>query len=724
MDSVEQQNDLDITKYVNLVRQRLWAILGVAFVVTVIAAFVAMSLPKKYETTATLIIEAEGQQIIGLEDMYDATGNSRSFMSTQLGILQSRDMMKKVALELNLMKDPEFNPLLAGAKKSFSLKKWILGSSETETPTESDVLEGIAGALLNSITVRNVPRSDLVTVTVEGSSPKRVASIANTLISVYIANEVQSRLGFSSQAEGVLSERLAELKTKLEASERALQDFRESKDLVDVEGVKTLVTMQIDGLTEQLVEARARKLELASAYSLLDDVDMNSIEALSSLPSILNNPSVATLRASETEAELTVSELSKRYGPKHPKMVAAISDLDAVRDSLLVQMQRIALGIQKDYDAARAKERSLLAELSKIKTEAKGINRTEFELAEYERAVNTNKRLYEAFFDRISTSSAAGDIQPPRAKLVDSAVVPKSPVSPKVPLIIAAALFLSLGAGVALVFLLDLLDSTIKNADDVDRKLGVPMLGLLPLVGKRHKDADAELMMKAFVDGENMDGFRESVRTVRTGLTLASMEKPAHIVLVTSSVPGEGKTTTSSNIAEAFGQMEKTLLIDCDMRRPSVARKFELPPNKPGLSNAVAYPETLDECINSVESLGIDVIAAGPIPPNPLELLGSKNFREILETLKGRYDRIILDSAPMHAVSDALYLSTLADGVIYIVKADSTKDKLAQSGLERLSENNARLLGVVLNQVDVERQAKYGGAYAGYYDVYGYSNSK
>ena len=331
--------------------------------------------------------------------------------------------------------------------------------------------------------------------------------------------------------------------------------------------------------------------------------------------------------------------------------------------------------------------------------------------------------MYEAFFDRISTSSAAGDIQPPRAKLVDSAVIPSSPVSPKIPLIIAAALFLSLGAGVALVFLLDFLDATIKNADDVDRKLGAPMLGLLPLVGKRNKDADAELMMKAFVDGENMDGFRESVRTVRTGVTLASMEKPAQIILVTSSVPGEGKTTTSSNIAEAFGQMEKTLLIDCDMRRPSVARKFELPVNKPGLSNAVAYPDTLSECIHHVENLGIDVIAAGPIPPNPLELLGSKNFRDILSTLREQYDRIILDSAPMHAVSDALYLSTLADGVVYIVKADSTKDKLAQVGLAKLEDNNARLLGVVLNQVDIERQAKYGGAYSGYYDVYGYSKN-
>jgi len=187
-------------------------------------------------------------------------------------------------------------------------------------------------------------------------------------------------------------------------------------------------------------------------------------------------------------------------------------------------------------------------------------------------------------------------------------------------------------------------------------------------------------------------------------------------------VPSEGKTTSSTNIAEAFGQMEKTLLIDCDMRRPSVAKKLGLAPNVPGLSNAVAYPDMLDECIQSRPELGIDVISAGPIPPNPLELLGSKNFREILETLRGRYQRIIIDSAPMQAVSDALYLSTLVDGVVYIVKADATKDKLVQDGLAKLDNNNARVLGVVLNQVNVEREAKYTDSYSGYYDVYGYSS--
>jgi capsular exopolysaccharide synthesis family protein len=512
---------------------------------------------------------------------------------------------------------------------------------------------------------------------------------------------------------------LGGLKDKLDVSERKLQEYREANGLVDVEGVNTLVAKEIDQITEQLIDARARRLELRGTYEQLQSLDVKTFESLSSLPTILNNPLVVNLRESETDVELKVSELSKRYGPLHPKMIAAQSDLEAVRESMLTQMMRIASGIENDFVVAKAKESSLQEALNNSKKEVRELNRTEFALNEHLREVRSNRKLYDTFFNRISETSATGDLQTANARVVDPAILPDVPVKPNKKLMVLLAMVVSGMFGVALAFLLDILDSTIKNSDDVDRKLDTPMLGLLPLIGSKKNVAKSELLVRAFVDDAE-HGFRESVRTVRTGLTLASMSEPAQVILFTSSVPGEGKTTSSCNIAEAFGQMEKVLLIDCDMRRPSVAKKFGLPGNKPGLSNAVAYPDTLDECIQTVNELGIDVISAGPIPPNPLELLASKNFKEIVEKLRGRYQRIIIDSAPIHAVSDALYLSTIADGVVYVVKADSTSDKMANKGLERLSDHNARVLGVVLNQVDIKREAKYAESYAGYYDSYGY----
>ena len=710
---------IDLSHYWQVIRRQLKKIILFSAVITAIAVLVALAMTPVYRATATILIEAQEAKVLSIEEVYGLGSASDEYYQTQFEILKSRELAKRTVLELGLVENPEFNPAHPANKKSFSIKEMILG--EAEPLTEEEILAKTVDTFWEAVSISPVRKTQLVKVSVESESAEMARVAANAMAQQFIESQLDAKIEVTQQAAGWLSDRLGGLKAKLEASERKLQQYREDNDLVDVEGVDTLVAKEIDQITEALVEARARRLELQGTYEQLQSLGELNYENLSSLPSIISNPVVVNLRDAETQAELKVSELKKRYGPLHPKMIAAESDLEAVRESVLTQMKRIATSIESNYLVAKSKESSLEKALTNSKSDVRNLNRTEFTLGEYQREVRTNRQLYEAFFNRVSETSATGDLQTANARVVDPAIKPIEPVKPNKKLIVLLALVVSGMFGVALAFLLDILDATIKNLDDVERKLDVPMLGLLPLVGKKQDAGDAEQMVRAFV-GEGMDGFRESVRTLRTGLTLASMEQPASVILVTSSVPSEGKTTTSTNIAEAFGQMEKTLLIDCDMRRPSVAKKLGLAPNVPGLSNAVAYPETLDECIQSRPELGIDVISAGPIPPNPLELLGSKNFREILETLRGRYKRIIIDSAPMQAVSDALYLSTLVDGVVYVVKADATKDKLAQDGLAKLDNNNARVLGVVLNQVNVDREAKYADSYAGYYDVYGYSS--
>ena len=710
---------IDLSHYWQVIRRQLKKIILFSAIITVIAVLVALAITPVYRATATILIEAEEAKVLSIEEVYGLGSASDEYYQTQFEILKSRELAKRTVLELGLIDNPEFNPAHSANKKSFSIKEMILG--EAEPLTEEEILAKTVDTFWEAVSISPVRKTQLVKVSVDSESAEMARAAANAMAQQFIESQLDAKIEVTQQAAGWLSDRLGGLKAKLEDSERKLQQYREDNDLVDVEGVDTLVAKEIDQITEALVEARARRLELQGTYEQLQSLGELNYENLSSLPSIISNPVVVNLREAETQAELKVSELKKRYGPLHPKMIAAESDLEAVRESVLTQMKRIATSIESNYLVAKSKENSLEKALTNSKSDVRNLNRTEFTLSEYQREVRTNRQLYEAFFNRVSETSATGDLQTANARVVDPAIKPVIPVKPNKKLIVLLALVVSGMFGVALAFLLDILDSTIKNLDDVERKLDVPMLGLLPLVGKKQDAGDAEQMVRAFV-GEGMDGFRESVRTLRTGLTLASMEQPASVILVTSSVPSEGKTTTSTNIAEAFGQMEKTLLIDCDMRRPSVAKKLGLAPNVPGLSNAVAYPDMLDECIQSRPELGIDVVSAGPIPPNPLELLGSKNFRDILDTLRGRYQRIIIDSAPMQAVSDALYLSTLVDGVVYVVKADATKDKLAQDGLSKLDNNNARVLGVVLNQVNIDREAKYADSYAGYYDVYGYSS--
>jgi capsular exopolysaccharide synthesis family protein len=721
---------IDLGHYWSVVRRQFKKIMALSSVATLIAILVVLSLTPKYSATSTLLIEASENKVLSIEEVYGLSGNGSEYFLTQFEILKSRDMALRVVEKLNLVNSAEFNPYHASNKKSFSIKANILAmiNGEPEPPTDQQILANTVDNFWLAVSIAPVRKTQLVKISVESEDAEFAPIAANAVANAYIESQLEAKVGLTEQAADWLGARLGGLKEKLNISEHKLQDFREKNNLIDVEGVSTLVTKELDQVAGRLVSVRIELLDFKTRYNQLRSLKDMSYNSLSSLPFILNNPLVVRLKESESSAELKVSELSDRYGDKHPNMMAARSDLKAVRASLLTQMERIADGIEKDYSAAKTKEKSLVAALDETKARMLSINRTEFELSDYVRNARANRALYETFFKRINETAETSTLRTANARIVDAAVIPDAAFKPKKTLIVMLVLVVSLMMGVALAFLLDALDSTIKHADDVDYKLNASMLGLLPMLpalkdrDSKDKAAAVNAHVRAFLHGSHT-GFKESVRTLRTSITLASLEKPVQTLLFTSSIPGEGKTTTSVNLACAYGQMEKVLLIDADMRRPTVAKQLRLPQGSRGLSNAVAYPETLDDSIHSIEDLGIDVMPAGAIPPNPLELLSSKNFSDIIETLKTRYTKIIIDSAPIQAVSDALYLSTLTDGLVYVIKADSTRDKLVKTGLSRLDDANARVLGVVLNQVDVEKEARYGGTYGGYYDNYDYNNS-
>ncbi|MFQ3190382.1 MAG: succinoglycan biosynthesis transport protein ExoP [Paraglaciecola sp.] len=721
---------IDLGHYWSVVRRQFNKIIALSSVATLISILVVLSLTPKYSATSTLLIEASENKVLSIEEVYGLSGNGSEYFLTQFEILKSRDIALRVVEKLNLVNSVEFNPFHANNQTPFSIKASILAmiNGDPEPPTEKQILASTVDNFWSVVSIAPVRKTQLVKISVESEDASFAPIAANAVADAYIESQLEAKVGLTQQAADWLGARLGGLKEKLDISEHKLQEFREKNNLIDVEGVSTLVTKELDQVAGRLVSVRIELLDFKTRYNQLQSLNDMSYKSLSSLPFILNHPLVARLKENESTAELKVAELTERYGAKHPKMMAARSDLKAVGALLLTQMELITEGIENDYSAAKSKEKTLVAALDETKARMLSINRTEFELSDYVRNVRANRALYETFFKRINETAETSTLRTANARIVDTAVIPEEAFKPKKKLIVMLVLVVSLILGVTLAFLLDALDSTIKHADDVDYKLNASMLGLLPLLPaskdkmSKDKTAAGNAHVRAFMHGDHT-GFKESVRTLRTSITLASLEKPVQTLLFTSSVPGEGKTTTSVNLACAYGQMEKVLLIDADMRRPTVAKQLRLPHGSRGLSNAVAYPEMLDDCIHAIEDLGIDVMPAGAIPPNPLELLSSKNFSDILETLKTRYTKIVIDSAPMQAVSDALYLSTLTDGIIYVVKADATREKLVKGGLSRLEDANARILGVVLNQVDVEKEARYGGTYGGYYDNYDYSNS-
>lgn len=438
------------------------------------------------------------------------------------------------------------------------------------------------------------------------------------------------------------------------------------------------------GFLKTTLEQSEQKLQ---AYREKNDiVETGGTEAQGGGLLSLNAKQLQDIAERVISAQFTLSTISQRYGSKHPSYQQAELDLAEAQQALQAARQTAMV-----------------------------VTRKQFGLQELVREAETNRNLYDTFFTRVKEANETRQLETPNARVVDTAIPPNHPVKPLKGLTMALAFVLSLMLGTMLAFLLDYLDSTFKGAEDVEVRLGVPMLGLLP-VAKRKQDAD--IGRPLFLENDQQ-GFAEAVRTVRTGVVLSGLDASHQIVVVTSSVPGEGKTTTSVNLALAMGQMEKVLLIDADMRRPTIAKTLGLPGSSPGLSNLVAGTAETAQCIHHYVDGNIDILTAGLIPPNPLELLSSKRFRDVLEQLAAQYDRIVIDSAPTLAVSDALMLATLANAVIYVVKSDSTAFHSARNGIQRLQRVNAPLTGVVLNQVNLSKATKY-GSYYGYYDYYGY----
>ena len=392
--------------------------------------------------------------------------------------------------------------------------------------------------------------------------------------------------------------------------------------------------------------------------------------------------------------QFKLAEISRRYGAKHPSLIQAEMELSEAQRALI-----------------EAKEISI--ELS----------RKEFRFKELEREVQTNRNLYDTFFTRIKQANDSLELDTANARVIDPAVVPSLPFKPRKSLLVALALVMSLVFGAVLAFFLDYLDSTFKGAEDIEDKLGLSMLGMVPLVKKKKKD-DSPIY---FLDS-NQNGYAEAMRTVRTSVVLSGIDKPHKVIMLTSSVPSEGKSTSAINLAVALGQMDKVLLIDGDMRKPTIAKVLNLPPNSPGLSNVVAATSTLDDCILHMEDANIDVLTAGLVPPNPLELLSSQKFAELIRSLSEKYDRIIIDSPPTLLVSDSLIMSKVSHAVLYVIRSDTTAYNTARTGVNRLLAAKAPVIGVILNKVNMKKAARYYGTYSGYYAygdyVYGHAKNK
>lgn len=645
------------------------------------------------------------------EEVYASAADSREHFQTQAEILRSRALAVKLVERLDLTNHPDFDPRQRKLSWSERVKARLGFAVETPQWTAEGLLEAVAGAkgpLMSRMTVEPVRLSQLIRVHFESADPATAAGIANAIAQIYIEADIKARNEMNVRATDWLGGRLATLKENLEQSERGLQEYREQARLVDTKDLaQSGATRHVEDMMTRLVAARQRRFAAEHAYKQIKEAKSE----LEALPVVMRNPLVTRLKELESEAEKRVSELSNRYGPEHLRMMQAQAELKQVRQNTRRQIETVASSLVNEYELARANEQALQASVGQAKGAVQSINRKEFELSSLERAVATNRQIYDLFLNRFRETGASRDLQSNAvARISDAARPAHQPIKPKKEQIISIAFVFGLLLGGLAALLLERLDNTLKSADDVEEKLGQPLLTSLPLLrGKR-----ARSVGRHYLD-EPKSVFSEAIRTARTGVLLSAADTQQITVLVTSSIPDEGKTAVAVNLALAQAHSKRVLILDADLRRPSVSQALGLDPNKPGLTNLVSGSATFAQCLQRVAGTSLYAIAPGPIPLNPLELILSKRFEALLRALAGTCDFLVIDSPPVHLVSDALILSRMATGVVFVVKADSTPYPLVRRCIRALHEVDAKLFGITLNQLDTRRAERYYGAYGGAY---------
>lgn len=716
---------LDLVRYWRAIMRNKLRIVALVTLVGLIATLYAYSLKPMFRATSTVLIEGSRGKAKGLseEDLYIAyTGSSRDYYLTQFEIIKSRGFAERLVRVMGLTRHPEFDSSQVSKPWYAALlpaSKVAVGGTVAKG-SEQDMFDWVVGAVMGRTSLQPVRNTQLVKISFDSGDPELAARVPNTLATIYIVADLESRMESIRRTTDFLARQSEGLKEKLVKSELALQQYRDREKIVAVKGVSLAgASRQFEELSSSLIEARRKRADIEAAYEQVNAARQGkSSDSLASLPYLLRHPLVQRAKEGESEAERRLSEASKRYGPDHPRMVAAQAELKTAHENLTRQVNTVAQGVAKDYELARANEAAVERALGRAKGDIQSHNRKEFELLALERDVAANRQLYDAFTQR-SKESGVGDMQNAIARIVDEAQPPKGPFGPNKRLIIGLSVLAALLAGISLALLIERLNNRVKASHEVESKLGVRAIGVLP-VTKSEPDAPLERMFRE----SNQNAFSEAIRTVRSSVLLSSLQSPRKVVLLTSSVPDEGKTTLACNLAFAFSQVKKTLLVEADMRRPKLASILGQERNRPGLAELVAQGLPLRECVYQVPDSQLHVLQAGRVPSNPLELISSPGMELAMKRLKEEYEVVVVDSPPVQLVSDAVMLSQLATSVLFVVRADRTPYPVARHALSRLDRVDAPVLGVVLNQIDLEKADNYYGEYSGYgnryYRKYGY----
>ncbi len=727
--SVGPAQDSALREYLRVLIKRKWLVASCVAVIFGGVMLATIRATRIFDAAGSIAINKTDPAILNLKEAGNNSGGADFYdptdLDTEVRILRSDLLALQVIKALNLDKQPEIGGSSDVDSNSLSL------TTDALQP-DSEKTSGLLAVFKSGLRVSLVPNTRIIEIHYRSADKNLAANVVNTLINTYIEQNFKTRFESTMQASDWLSKQLVDLEMKVQTSQEKLVQYQKQHEILGIDEKQNITTSKLDELNKELTAAESDRMERESIYRLVQsgDADIAAAAAVSAGGSgTASSGLMEKMREQQADLKIQVAQLSTQFGNSYPKVVQLNTQLKEVEAQLQAEMTKVVSRVRSGYLAALQHETMLRQALEKQKQEANKLNESAIEYSLLKRDVESYRTLYEGLMEKLKEAGVTAGLRSNNIRSVDKARIPTYPSEPNVPRNLTFALALGLTTGIGLAFLLEGIDNTVRTPEQAQAISGLPSLGMIPLgsrsgieaAAKRLTVASSREAVELVTQARPQSQMAESYRALRTSLLLTSLGGPPKVILVTSALPQEGKTTTSINTAIVLAQKgTRVLLIDADLRRPSIHKALGMGP-KTGLSNVLTGNATLQQAVSRSTILPtLFVLTAGTPPPNPAELLASSNMKDILAELREQYDHIIVDTPPTLSVTDAVVMSTRADAVVLVIRSGQTTKQALRRSREILMQVNARVAGVLLNAVDLtspdyyyyyEYQGKYGHRY-------------
>jgi exopolysaccharide transport family protein len=704
-------------EYVRVLVKRKWTVLTCLFTIFSVVAIASLKMTPVYEASGSIAINKPDSGLVNFNnsptfnvDYFDPTE-----LDTEVKILQSDLLALQVVKELALDRRPEFGGKTPTLPSSLDLAPDPLQADTART-------SGLLASFRGNLKVTLAPNTHIVEVHFRSPDKELAANVVNTLMSTYTENNFKSRFDSTMQASDWLSKQLVDLQMKVETSQEKLVRYQKEHEILGIDEKQNITTSKLDELNKALTTAESERMDKESVYRLVQQGDADTIASAATLLDAAGNSQsqaglLEGLRAKEADVKIQAAELSTQFGPSYPKVAQLNNQLKEIDAQILLETKKVAGKIRGQYMAALQRESMLHDALEKQKQEANKLNESAIQYSILKRDLESYRQLYEGLMEKMKEAGVSAGLKSNNFRIVDVARVPTAPIEPNIPRNLAFAFMLGLTSGVGLAFMLEGLDNTVRTTEQAQMISGLPPLGMIPMGSRTARDganakrlviASSKEAVELVTQVRPQSQMAESYRALRTSLLLSNLGAPPKVIMITSALPQEGKTTTSINCAVVLAQKGiRVLLIDADLRRPSIHKTLGMGPRS-GLSNVLTGSATLQQTITRSAILpNLSVLPAGTPPPNPAELLASTNMRDVLEELRGQYDHIVVDTPPTLSVTDAVVLSPRADAIVLVIRSGQTTKQALRRSRDVLLQVNAKVSGVLLNAVDLSSPDYY-----------------